>query len=266
MKRIYLQETQTPIKIPDVSSVRSLRTICLRMKRYNLILFVVMLCSGNLFAQENFLYEKTFVGYVGFVSKEYGITCKIPEKFTDLDQYFVIQRIREDREAGSMYGPIFQAKDKECIVEYPFSPWPWISPDELGLGISRKDSYPRAQIIFELNAALGFPDYLQHRPSNDTIPRINALRDTSHFVFDDYVTIIAGKKAREMFNADSIFCYNIPLQKPYQKKYTYCTGMVLSKKDRASMYFKYFFTPKGKKKEDKYINLLSKQIWYNEKF
>jgi hypothetical protein len=32
------------------------------------------------------------------------------------------------------------------------------------------------------------------------------------------------------------------------------------------MDFKLFFTKKGKKKEDEYINMLSKQIWYDEDF
>ena len=36
--------------------------------------------------------------------------------------------------------------------------------------------------------------------------------------------------------------------------------------NRVSMDFKLFFTKKGKKNEEKYISMLSKQIWYQEDF
>jgi hypothetical protein len=31
------------------------------------------------------------------------------------------------------------------------------------------------------------------------------------------------------------------------------------------MYFKFFFTKRSKKKEEKYINMLDKRVWYDEK-
>jgi hypothetical protein len=34
--------------------------------------------------------------------------------------------------------------------------------------------------------------------------------DSAKFDFNEYVTTVAGKKAREMFNADSIYIYDIP--------------------------------------------------------
>jgi hypothetical protein len=32
------------------------------------------------------------------------------------------------------------------------------------------------------------------------------------------------------------------------------------------MYFKFFFTERSKKKEEKYISFLEKQVWYDENF
>jgi hypothetical protein len=69
-----------------------------------------------------------------------------------------------------------------------------------------------------------------------------------------------------MFNADFIFLYDLPLEKPYEGKYPYCTALFLSKGDRATLTFKFFLTAAGKKKEEDYINELSKQVWYDEAF
>jgi hypothetical protein len=90
--------------------------------------------------------------------------------------------------------------------------------------------------------------------------------DTTRINLNQYVTITAGKRAREMFNADSIFVYDLPLDKPYLEKYPYCTGLVISKKDRATLLFKFFFTAAGRKKEEEYINQLSNHVWYDDKF
>lgn len=118
--------------------------------------------------------------------------------------------------------------------------------------LGANSTFPRSQITVELRAALGMID------------RYGFTADSIPLDFYDYVTVQSGKKNREMFNADSVYFYNLPLDKAYQGKYTYCTGMVISKKGRATMLFKWFFTPKGKKKEDEYIKRLSKQIWYDE--
>ena len=51
--------------------------------------------------------------------------------------------------------------------------------------------YPRAQIMAELRNALGL--FISPVSRND---------DTTRVDFDDYVTIISGKRARDMFNAE----------------------------------------------------------------
>ncbi len=51
-----------------------------------------------------------------------------------------------------------------------------------------------------------------------------------------------------MFNADSIHFYNIPLEEAFEEKYIYCTEIVITKADRASLHFKWYFTEKRKEK------------------
>jgi hypothetical protein len=243
------------------------------MKGYKIILFLIFLYTGKLFAQNEPLYKETFVSYKSFVLREYGISCDIPEKFIDLNKFLELWVIRENSHAGMFYGPILQTKDKKCIIMYPALPI-YRSKRDVEIGKitaminkrlnndtstvkpkGRKKRFPRSQIEFELKTAIGGFDYFG-----------NPLNDTTSFDFNDHVTIIAGKKAREMFNADSIFLYNIPLESAYQKIYSHCMGMILSKQDRAIMLFKWFFNPQGWKNKNLYINMLSKHIWYIEDF
>ncbi len=60
------------------------------------------------------------------------------------------------------------------------------------------------------------------------------------------------KEARNMFNADSVFFYDIPLDKAYKEKYIHCKGMVISKGNRPAFLLKFFFTGRGKKRERVY--------------
>ncbi|MDZ7632902.1 MAG: hypothetical protein U5L72_00060 [Bacteroidales bacterium] len=52
----------------------------------------------------------------------------------------------------------------------------------------------------EIKTALGLYYRHGHPSNNDSV-----IIDT-----DDYVTVISGKKAHEMFNADTIYIYDIP--------------------------------------------------------
>ncbi len=232
-----------------------------------------LLLTGNLLAQDNYPYEKNFTSYADYISSEVGISCSIPEGFIDLNQYHVMRRVREDKHAGFMYGPVFQSKDKECIVMYP----------GLTLYFTKKD-LEMGRMAARVNRALGGDDSaVEPDGYNNTVPRgfvvseLQAstglfdntgkpLHDSASINFNEQVTIIAGRKARKMFNADSVFLYDLPLQEPYMKEYTHRTSMVLGKWQRGTMVFKWFFTPEGKKKEKKYIKMLSKHIWYDEDF
>jgi len=252
------------------------------------LVIVTISFSLNLFAQEKLFYQRNLPDYTEYLLKEYGIICGHPERFTDLDKYYVLWKVREekDKHTGGLYGPVFQSKDKGCLVIYTALPH-YVSRKDAEIFkktamierilnkdtstseslVSPKQTYPRSQISAEIKTALGLY-YRPGHPSNN-----NSVK----FDLNDYVTIIAGDKPREMFNADSIFIYDLPsadyvyfpdssLEKMRKRKYPYCTGVFISKDGRATMYFKFFFTKRSKKKEEKYINMLDKQVWYDENF
>jgi hypothetical protein len=252
------------------------------------LVIVTISFSLNLSAQVKQFYQRNLPDYTEYLSKEYGIICGIPERFRDLDKYYVGWKIREekDKHAGSLYGPVFQSRDKGCLLMYAALPH-YVSEADAEIfektamierilnkdtSISEsldspKGTFPRSQISSEIETALGLY-YRPGHPSNKNTLKIN---------LNDYVTIIVGDKPRDMFNADTIYIYDIPsadsvyildssLEKMRKRKYPYCTGMFISKDGRATMYFKLFFTERSKKKEEKYINMLDKQVWYDENF
>jgi hypothetical protein len=259
------------------------------MKYYKLTLVIVAVSfSWNLFGQENLWYQKNLPAYIEYLSKDFGIICNIPEGLKNLDKYYVGWKVREekDKHTGSLYGPIFQFKNKDCILMYPARPH-YVSEEDAKLfkrnvlmervlnrdtstsepKVSTNGALPRGQISAEVKTALGLYYRYAHPLNNNS----------ARFDFNDYVTIIAGKKAHEMFNADSIYIYDIPsadsvyffdksLEKIRKGSYPYCTGVFISKDGRATMDFKLFLSKEGKKKEEKYINMLSKQVWYDENF
>lgn len=252
------------------------------------LVIVTISFSLNLFAQEKLFYQRNLPDYAEYLSKEYGIICDIPERFTDLDKYYVGWKVRveKDKHTGGLYGPVFQSRDKGCLLLYAALPH-YISREDAEIFkktamierilnndtstsaplVSSKRTYPRSQISGEIETALGL--YYRHgHPSNDDSVKID---------LNDYVTIISGKKAHEMFNADTIYIYDLPnadsvyffdssLEKMHKRKYPYCTGVFISKNGRATMYFKFFFTQRAWKKKEKYISLLEKQVWYDENF
>jgi hypothetical protein len=251
------------------------------MKSDKLIFIIVAIIAFSfpweLFAQvqKNFPYKKNTPAYIHYLSKKYGITIKIPQNFIDLHKYYIGGEIRKKSKmrVGYLYGPFFQTKNKACIVMYPALP----------IYVSEKDKEKGKKTV-KINRALNgdtstvmpmFSTYKFTRGQITSEIKDNTglyaysgkpVSDSVHFHFNDHVTIIAGKKAKALFNADTLYIYDLPLQKPYHKKYTYRTGLVLFKKDRASMFFMLFFTPKGKKEEQKYIHRLSKNVWYDEDF
>jgi hypothetical protein len=254
------------------------------MKLSYLLFFLLFFFNCNLFAQKEANPEKTFDGYVKYTTKKFGITCHMPKGFKDLNKYPEFFKIRKNKYTAYIYGPVLEAKDEECIIMYPFLLMPNTEEDIVTFHITDEinrtlknpkagivdekltheeivkrmkvsnAACPRNQIISELKAATDGYDDTPGKHSKDSIA----------IDFDKYVTIVSRKKAREMFNADSVYFYEIPLEEPYQKKYTYCTGMVLYKHERATMVFKCFFTTDGKTKEQEYINRLSKQVWYKQ--
>ena len=249
------------------------------------LLIVICFLSLNIQAQENLWYEKEFSAYSEYLKNQYGIKCFSPKEFREQGLYYVLWKVREDpaKHAGSMYGPIFLSRNKECLLMYSAKPH-YLSKKDIERAqtfaniesVLNKDTtiikphfsnFGRSQITGEIKTAL---DLYYHYGSS-----LN--NNTAKFDFNDYVTIIAGKKPNKMFNADSIFVYDLPnadsvyffdesLEKMRKEKYPYCTGIFICKNGRATMDIKLFFTKKGEKKKSHYIEMLSKSIWYDDKF
>ncbi|GAB1453044.1 hypothetical protein MASR2M47_31000 [Draconibacterium sp.] len=229
----------------------------------------VLFFSLNLIAQENLLYEKNLPAYNSYFSEEFGIDFNIPEGFTSMEKYFVMWKVRKnnDKHTGSMYGPLFLSRDKNCLIMYPSFPT-YVSKDKMEINNDMKlPLNPRSQIKVEIETALGMYYYHAH-PLNS-----NAIK----FDFNEYVTVLSGKKVREMFNADSLYIYDIPgaesvffidesLEKLRKRKYPKCTGFVVVKNARAVLDFKFFFTEEGEKNKEEYCKKLGKYVWFDENF
>lgn len=240
------------------------------MKKKEIYLAIVsLLLSLNVFSQENLWYEKNLSAHKHYFKNEFGITYTIPEKLKNIDKYYVMWKVRKDpaKHSGNMYGPIFLSKDKECIVAFPAQLTNFSAENHTKREEKVLPFYPRTEITGEIKTALGLYYSYGHPLNNDTVK----------IKFYDYVTIILGKKPRDMFNADSIFIYDLPnadsvyffdesLEKIRGKKYPHCAGMFIYKNARATMNVKFFFTVKGEKKKNQYIEMLNKHIWYDDKF
>ncbi len=238
------------------------------MKQKIFIIISIVLFSYRAFSQEKLWYERDLLSYKEYIAKEFGINYSTPNSLKNLDKYYVIWKVRENRtkHSGRMYGPIFLSKDKECILAFTAQPHIVKMAAREKLGIP-EDNFSRVQISDEIKTALGLY-YHYGSPLN---------KDTVKLDFNRHVTIIAGKKSHEMFNADSIFVYDLPnadsvyffdesLERMRKEKYPYCTGMFIAKNGRATMDIKFFFTKKGAKKKNQYIEMLKKNIWYDDKF
>ncbi len=241
------------------------------MKKSKLYLsIIVTLFSLHAFSQEKLWYEKNLPAYKAYFENTFGIVCTPPVKFKNLDKYYVIWKVREDKakHSGGMYGPIFLSKDRKCMVAFPVQLIMDYPKEKDQIKRRRqKSGFPQSEIMGEIRTSLGLYYRYKH-PSNNDAAKVD---------FHDYVTTISGRQPREMFNADSVFVYSLPdadsvfffdeeLEKMRSKKYPYCIGLFICKKDRATMNLKLFFTQKGFKNSKQYINMLSKKIWYDEDF
>ena len=225
-------------------------------KRLILSLSVTLLFCCNLYSQENLYYEKSFSAFTKYFHENYGISCKELENTSNLNIYNECWLPRNDtkRSTAALFGPILQSNDKDCLFAYP---------------AINMDYGPIGQISAEIESGLGIYYSLSHRNNADK------------YDFYAYATVIIGKKAREMFNADTLYIYDIPntdsssflfgadaqkMEKIRKESYPYCTGLVICKAGRVATAMKLFLTEKGKIKEDEYINMLSNQIWYTDTF
>ena len=226
---------------------------------------VLVFFSCSIFAQEIIPYERNFEAYQKYHSEKSGVIFKIPEKFKDMNKYFVAFKIREDtaKYIGNRYGPLLISKDKQCIVMYPA-----MVAIQKDYTTEKLFSYRMAQIFAEIETALGF-HYGPGNPNNRT----------GGFNSKNHITTIIGERILDMYNADASYIYDIPgadstfflmdkqLEIMRKKKYPNCTGLLIHKEGiRGGIYLMFLFTEKGKKNKEKYINMLSKKIWYDENF
>jgi hypothetical protein len=179
----------------------------------------------------------------------YGINYTMPEGFTDL-------KIKEepfDKFPRKVYSPVLLSEDNNCILMYALVKPPYddsimtfanyIGRPAYWIASYRKEAH-RHLIYMELRDILGIDD----------------------FNMNDHISILPVEKAKEWFNADSVFFFNSTLapEKAYKGQYNHCTTMVASKVNCPKIYFKWFFTEEGKKNEWKYIEKLGKNVWYSK--
>jgi hypothetical protein len=201
-------------------------------------------------------YEKNFSAFAAYFLENYGIVCKEPAGFSDLNKYNVVLFIRmiPDKAGVFLFGPILQSDDKECLFAYPCVNFYSGSPED-------------GQMFAEIKASIGLW-YTYGHPLNN---------DTAKFDIYDYASAIVGKKTREMFNADTLYIYDIPhgdsvffvdeeMELLRANNYPYCTGLVIYKEGGAATLMKLFLSEKGKSREDEYIKMLTKRIWYDDNF
>ena len=95
---------------------------------------------------------------------------------------------------------------------------------------------------------------------------LESILNTKDFVIDNYLHILSIEDARKRFNADSVFLYDVPtaIIDTGEEKFTHCTRMFITKQGRLIVDLVWYFTDKGKKREDKYMQRINKRIWYHD--
>ena len=180
-----------------------------------------------------------FPVYSSYISKVYDISWKCPKGFTDLNTS-VYWGPRGKRSSTLNYNFIFRSKDADCLIMYP----------EIGLTYFPKDKIKRIDAEHLIYGDLG------------CIEKDGALQENAVREFEKHVTVLSGDDAGKLFHADTVYICTIPLEQPYRGEYPYCTGIYVCKQNRPDMYFKCFFTEKGKQKGNEYLSKLYKAIEY----
>ena len=114
------------------------------------------------------------------------------------------------------------------------------------------------------------PSHTPHTPHTLMDHRVKMTRElesilnTKDFVMDNYLHVLSREEAQERFNADSVFLYDVPTAviDTGEEKITHCTRMFITKQDRLIVDLVWYFTDKGKKKEENYMQRINKRIWY----
>lgn len=234
--------------------------------------------SKLVIAQQNALLDppSEFKRYVDTKLQPSGITGKMPDGFVFLEgcdhrkpKHWKLRK-NEQSSRGFIVGPTLQSNNQEAIIMYNYLPF-YQSESQKSLmetvvKVNRKlqGDTSTAKVIIE--------------GTNQSLPRLSIAGEIwsgkglpfesmdSLFVFEDHVTTVSGKIAREMFNVDTVHFYDVLLDEPFKDNYVYCTGMVMTQSDRPSMMLKWYFTEEGKKKEREYIEQLRGNLWYEDEW
>ena len=211
-----------------------------------LSLFLSLSLSGQRTTQ-----RYSFDANAGYYADAFDVEWTMPEGMVDLNASAVI-RIRKEYRLAFCGGPVLRSEDEECVLMYKSYPL-FISENlHKSIGGISNDQAHRNLISSELGTVHGYCDELGRLLSGKTFP------------FDEYVSAFPEEQAREWFNADSVFVYDLPVDDPYRGIYNHCTGVVITKKGRTGFALKLYFTDEGKKNEKRYMQSLRKAIWYRD--
>ena len=238
------------------------------MKNLNVLLMLLWLITIPFYAEEHskFTYRGSeganFPAYIDWIRTTHNIYIDKPARCLDLKVktsaiHLSVGSIKSAG-VGGLYGPVFRTRDKNCIIFFPSS----------ATSIMPNQRDTRYIIKLELYCNLGLMGFLW-----------DIVKEEDKVDFDDYVTIIGGERARTMFNADTIYIYKYPnqdmveifdyhaknikkwdLKKAYKKDYSVCVA--IRKQGYVDLFVKLLLSDRGMKNLDKYIDMLSGNIWY----
>ncbi|NMB37536.1 MAG: hypothetical protein GX993_05825 [Bacteroidales bacterium] len=227
-------------------------------QKISILLFLVgmLLCTSPALAQK-MLYAKNTASYIEFIEKESELLFQPAANWVDLDLFYVTGAITKEGSyngPGRLSGPIFKADpDADCLILMDAIPL-------------KNVSSPRYSIYLELRAAKGLFYGARHPKNQNDVP----------LDFHEYVTVLAGHTAREMFNADTLFFYDMPNIQPYYfhdekvrdmlpNEYTHSTNLTIMQVDGAVMRIKLLFTEEGWQERDRRLREVENSIRFKER-
>ena len=183
------------------------------------------------------------------------IKYQIPQNFNFVDT-LIVWLNSDSPGIGSMYAPVMQSYDKECMLMYAV---PVVVPKRFHRKFAATCDCPDKAFFRGRN--------LSHL--NHIMLELSQMLGTRNFDRDDYVSVFTKDKAKKWFNADSVHIFDVSLAKPLyilDRKYIHCTRIYISKKNSPSSFITIglFFTDDGKNRELEYLSQLEKNVWYKK--
>lgn len=150
-------------------------------------------------------------------------------------------------DGNKMWGSTLRSTDKQCelFINRALQPMPrpeyWL------------DNYP-------------FYHWSQHQRNLIMYDLMTINDGRTDMSFEEHVAIEGGRKPKKNFNADSVFCFNVPIEELVRDgmAYKHATKVYIFRKERPVVSLVYFFTDEGKKREKHYMDKLNKHIWFTD--